>query len=125
MPENLWPEDFGEVAQKTPVSILREQGYALGGRTANIVVGLVNSHANGPDSFRHDFSLYSAPLAYRSRFLSIAHGIDLYPVSLELVGEGNLPPVATPDEFAIVLKEVFAREKTKKIIASLIAQSKE
>lgn len=42
MPENLWPTDFGEVAQKTPVAILREQANALGDRTANIVVGKVS-----------------------------------------------------------------------------------
>jgi hypothetical protein len=130
MAENLWPTDFGELAQKTPVAILREQAQALGERTANVVVGRVASGAEGPGKFRHILNLYSAPLGYLTELLWIEHGIDLYPVEIRLTGYSNEPlndPVlaANPDEFNARLKEMFSREKTKKTIASLLAQSKE
>ena len=70
--------------------------------------------------------LYSAPLGYQVPFLAVEHGIDLYPVTIQVEGDEGLPLEAgDPDEFAARLKEVFSREKTKKTIASIMAQSKE
>lgn len=129
MYENLWPTDFGELAERTPVAILREQAQALGQRTANIVVGRVSSGSAGPGgNFIHHLSLYSSPLGYSTELLWIDHGIDLYPVQIRVPGDPNTnTPIvaANPSEFAAQLKDVFSREKTKKTIASLIAQSKE
>jgi hypothetical protein len=123
MPENLWPTDFGEVAQKTPVAILREQGQALGERTANVVVGSVSPRRADNDEFEYDFNLYSAPLGYNTWLFRIQHGIDLYPVRIVLPNEQH--DATTPEEFTAQLRNLFARDKTKKTIASLIAQSKE
>jgi hypothetical protein len=126
MPENLWPTDFGEVAQKTPVAILREQANALGDRTANIVVGKVSmSPQTFNGGFVYEFDLYSAPLGYSEGLLTITHGIELYPVRIRPLDGGDDVVATTPDEFAARLKDLFSREKTKKTIASLIAQSKE
>ena len=123
--QNLWPTDFGEVTQKTPVSILREQGMALGERTANIVVGRVESGEGGTkDRFRHLFHLYCAPLGYRLPLLDVEHDIELYPVSIAVQGQQSVR-ADTPEQFTARLKEIFAQEKVKKMIASLMAQSKE
>jgi hypothetical protein len=122
--ENLWPTDFGEVAVMTPVSMLREQALALGQRTANLVIGHVNAGVGAAGRFRHVLSFYCPPLGYRAPLLSIEHGVDLYPVDLIIEGEERKLSAVNPDDFAAKLKDVFSREKTKKTIASLIAQSK-
>jgi hypothetical protein len=127
MPENLWPTEFGEIGLKTPVSILREQAQGLGSRTANVVVGRVQSvGSSGPGRFRYVLYLYSAPLAYSMPLLYVEHGIGLYPVDIGVDGDPNArAPANSPEELIDCLKEIFSREKTKKTIASLIAQSKE
>ncbi len=125
MSENLWPADFGEIVLRTPVSILREQALALGQRTSNIVVGRVFPAGAPAGRFRHAFALVCAPLGYQATFLYVEHGIELYPVDIFVEGEEG-PPIRsdTPEDFAARLKEIFAREKTKRTIASLIAQSR-
>jgi hypothetical protein len=127
MPEiaSLWPTDFGEVAVLTPVAVLRQQGAALGQQTQNIVYGRVQTVGDG-QLFYQNFSLYCAPLTYETHLLQVTHGIDLYPAQVIVSGEPSPPlTAASPDELKERLKEVFAREKTKKTIASLIAQSKQ
>jgi hypothetical protein len=125
MSENLWPMDFGVLAEKTPISILREQGQALGDRTSNIVVGRADTGYGGPGKFQHDFYLYCSPLAYNLHFLSVTHGIELYPAEMVVQGMANVIPVNTSQELEAHLREIFSRDRTKTIIASLIAQSKE
>jgi hypothetical protein len=66
MTENLWPTDFGTLAQKTPISILREQALGLGERTSNIVIGRVASRPEPPEKFAHILSLYLSPLGWVS-----------------------------------------------------------
>jgi hypothetical protein len=125
--ENLWPTDFGTIPQKTPVAILREQAQALGERTGNLVVGRVESEGRGVNKFRHAFSLYCAPLGFVVPLFHVVHEIMLYPVDVYIEGEDPTTHLRaqTPEELTTRLKEIFFREKTKQIIASLIAQSKE
>jgi hypothetical protein len=121
---SLWPTDFGEVAVLTPVAILRQQGEALGQQTQNIVVGRVETTGDG-QFFYQNFYLYCSPLGYQTHLLQVRHGIDLYPAEIIVTGEGSPVTVASSDELKTKLKEVFAHERTKKTIASLIAQSKQ
>jgi hypothetical protein len=127
MPVNLWPTEFGTIEQQTPVSILREQARGLGERTANIVVGQVDYVVPTiPGQFRHVLSIYSSALSYRMPLVYVEHGIDLYPASIQVEGDpADSPPLQAnnPDELAAHLKEIFARGKTKKMIASMKAQS--
>jgi hypothetical protein len=121
---SLWPTDFGEVAVLTPVAILRQQGAALGQQTQNIVVGRVSTAGDG-QSFYQNFSLYCSPLGYQTHLLQVRHGIDLYPAEIIVTGEAAPLTAASPDDLKTKLREVFAHERTKKIIASLIAQSRQ
>ena len=121
---SLWPTDFGEVAVLTPVAILRQQGAALGQQTQNIVVGRVNTAGDG-QLFYQNFSLYCSPLGYETHLLQVRHGIDLYPAEILLTGDPSPRTAANPDELQMKLKQVFAHERTKRIIASLLAQSKQ
>lgn len=121
--QNLWPTDFGKEEQLAPVAILRQQGNALGERTQNIVVGRVTTAGN-PTGFRHHFILYCPPLAYQIAILDVEHSLDFYPAKITLVGQ---PGVAAnnPEEFAKRLEEAFASEQVKKVVRSLLAQSKQ
>lgn len=122
---SLWPADFGESVLLTPVAILRQQGAALGEQTKNIVIGRVTTGGNR-NEFLQTFFIYCAPLGYQTPLFSVKHGIDLYPASVYLANEEPVEQTAAnPDELKAILKEVFARPKTKKIIASLLAQSRQ
>jgi hypothetical protein len=126
MADNLWPMDFGELPPNTPVAILREQARGLGARTGNIVVGRVQTVGGGVGKFRHAFNLYCAPLGYAIDLFYVDHGIDLYPTEIHVLGEEGQPLRAeTAEQFTSQLKDVFSREKTKRTIASLIAQSRQ
>lgn len=121
---NLWPVDFGEPALLTPLAILRQQATALGAVTNNIVVGRVATRSQG-EGFVHHFSLYCSPLAYEANFLLVRHGIDLYPANVQIFNDANGRTANDPDQLRAILKEMFANERTKKIIASLLAQSRQ
>jgi hypothetical protein len=123
--QNLWPTDFEEPPVLTPVAILRQQGQALGQRTQNIVVGRVKTYTI-PQGFRQTFELWCAPLGYATEFLWVDHGIDLYPATIHVPGQEGQPMGAgNPDELGEKLKQVFASARSKKIIGSLLAQSKQ
>ncbi len=123
--ENLWPTDFGVIAERTPVAILREQAQALGERTSNIVVGRVQTTGDGSTRIYHQLNLYCGPLGFQMPFLAVDHDINLYPARIIVAGEGGIIPVGNEAELTEHLKEIFSREKSKKVIASLIAQSKQ
>ena len=121
---SLWPTDFGERSGLlTPLAILRQQGSMLGEQTKNIVIGRVSTQSEG-ETFVQRFSVYCPPLGYQTELIAVKHGIDLYPAAVIAAHEsGPYPSAANPDELKAILKEVFARPKTKKTIASLLAQS--
>jgi hypothetical protein len=126
MSDNLWPKDFGVITERTPVAILREQARGLGERTDNIVVGRVQTNGASSTEIFHQFSLYCGPLGFQMPFLVVSHGIDLYPATIAgYFGGGPAIPVNNEEEFTEHLKEIFSRATTKKLIASLVAQSKQ
>ncbi len=122
---SLWPVDFDEPVLLTPLAILRQQGAALGEQTKNIVVGRVFTTGEG-DTFAHRFSVHCAPLLFQTELIIVKHGTDLYPATVIVANEqGPYPTAASPEDLMRLLKDVFAQPKTKKIIASLLAQSRQ
>jgi hypothetical protein len=124
---SLWPTDFGEPVLLTPLAILRQQGAALGVQTSNIVVGRVDTRGDG-DGFMQLFSVYCAPLDYQIALVIVRHGIDLYPATVSTASIGSefsTQTAADPEQLRAVLRDIFALPKTKKIIASLLAQSRQ
>ena len=121
---SLWPADFGERSDLlTPLAILRQQGAILGAQTKNIVLGRVSTLSEG-DTFVQRFSVHCPPLGYHTELFSVKHGIDLYPATVVFANEqGQNREAGNPEELKGILKEVFARPKTTKTIASLLAQS--
>jgi len=122
---SLWPTEFDEPVLLTPLAILRQQGAALGEQTKNIVVGRVATNSEG-ESFEQVFSLYCPPLGFQTDIIRVTHGIDLYPAHVFSLVEGVSPQTASgPEKLQAILKELFAGTKTRKIIASLLAQSRQ
>jgi hypothetical protein len=122
---SLWPVDFGEPVLLTPLAILRQQGAALGDQTKNIVVGRVVTRSGDNDGFMQIFSLYCAPLGYQTDPLVVKHGIDLYPATVFMIGEDASQSAADPSQLQTILKDMFARPRTKQKIASLLARSRQ
>jgi hypothetical protein len=121
---SLWPTDFGEQSDLlTPLAILRQQGAMLGEKTKNIVLGRVSTQSEG-ETFVQRFSIQCAPLGYQTELIAVKHGIDLYPATVVVArDQGPYKDANSPEELKELLKEVFARPKTKKTIASLLAQA--
>jgi hypothetical protein len=122
---SLWPPEFSDVGVMTPIGILRQQAAALGEQTQNIVIGRVKTRGNA-QNFLHRFSLWCAPLGYEVDLLEVSHGIDLYPAEVVFIaGPPYKNTASDADQLKVQLREVFASETTKKIVGSLLAQSRQ
>jgi hypothetical protein len=123
MSVHLWPDDLGVATRRAPVAILREQAGFLSNKTLHLVEGRVKSEASDNNQFLHNFYLV-APALDRYQFLlfTIEHDVDFYPI--KILSEQEHSVVAnTEDEFTTKLADLFASDKTKKVVHALIAQS--
>ena len=141
-PRNLWPEDIAVTDRVPPVSILKEQAALLGQRTKNLVEGRVRSGSSvyvGSD-FNYSFELVAPALDnYRYELLRISHGVEFYPLrlfsdpreSLSMVkqlfdpdAQSTGQTIENEGQFLKALEIIFSSEQTRKVIGSLIAQSR-
>lgn len=132
--DDLWPEDIsaaeGELA---PITILKQQASLLGRRTRNLVEAEVETGASVIEGhLRHTFFLVAPALNfYRHSLLEVEHeATQMYPATIKLIRSGNGPSrslslikVKDSEGFKKALKRVFADDKTKRAIGSLLAQS--
>ena len=145
---NLWPDDIAVVEEVPPIAILKEQGLLLGQRTKNLVEGRVRGgplnygrtkfwQKGDPDYARNEFSYTFEVVApaldnYRYELFGISHGVDFYPLGIDwdspdntlisnLSGEAG---IENEERFLKALEIIFSSEKTRKVIGSLIAQSR-
>ena len=122
--EDLWPADFGVEDQTPPVTILRQQAVMLGKKTKNLVEGDVVTEATQAGSFKHTFYLIAPALDdYRYCLFYIHHEVLFYPLTISNC-DGNGETCFDENRFYSVLQTRFAAENTRKIISSLVAQSK-
>ena len=140
---DLWPEDLQIVEPLTPVAILKQQAILLGKKTKNLVEGRVYTvtvAANegslmaltafnksiASDSAHlmlvHNFDLVISTLgSYKYTLFTASHDINLYPV---YVSSDQKIKCENEEEFMQAIKRIFASEETRRVISSLIAQSK-
>ncbi|MEN8221399.1 MAG: hypothetical protein ABFS56_34690 [Pseudomonadota bacterium] len=120
---NLWPDDIGISSLRAPVTILREQAGFLSDKTLHIVEGAVRTKTSDENKFLHTFYLEAPALdRYRFYLFSIEHDTNFYPLNI-LSEEGQSIVAKSEDDFTTQLADLFASEKTKKVIHALIAQS--
>lgn len=128
MPD-LWPDDIAVAAERlpqTPKAILHEQAHALFEKTRGVVHGRVRTRQNG-DNIEHVFVLYAPALDYQYDLLGALHNIvELYPVRIDAVSVLPQFVVKAKDEEELKhqLEKVFAADRTRKIVAAMIAQSR-
>lgn len=144
---DLWPEDIAPIPElKGPAIILKEQASLLGKKTKNLVEAEVvqfEPSRPGPPMVQIELSMFEtrfnyaflivAPLLnnYRYKLFTISHGIDAYPVTINVdmeiraeigYSEQREELVAkSEDEFVEILKKLFNAQKTQKIIGTLLS----
>jgi hypothetical protein len=70
---DLWPNDFGTVGVKPPVTVLREQANLLANKTNGILEAEVRTSTES-DHFSHRFSIVSPALGgYRYLLFTLGH----------------------------------------------------
>ncbi|MBI3268542.1 MAG: hypothetical protein HYZ53_05925 [Planctomycetes bacterium] len=141
---DLWPDDIGAPSeQPLPLSILREQARILGKKTGGAVEAEVRSEAEpqveidfmisaGPRfklpefgrNLLHRFILKAPGLSdYRYLLFSVSHELKR-PYPAELRHDAHVFKVGSDEELTSRLREIFAAQSTKQIVASLVAQSR-
>jgi hypothetical protein len=140
--EDYWP-DLDAAAVATPASILKTQAAALSRKSKGLLQAEVETFAKG--AFVHHRLVIVVPALenYRYSLLSIHHPATLYPVYVdeepELPGEAvssyqamgglqrsferALQPLTDQDRFRAWLQNALARDETKRILESLMAQA--
>jgi hypothetical protein len=134
--DTLWPR-VSTPERKAPVTILREQGAALGQMTSNIIYGYAfnvrnQSSYSNRGTFVYAFNLESSPLSYSYRLFTISHDIELYPVAFIEVDNDILKELEMTDKQIVAtseeellnwLKKIFNSQKTVGIIEAVLAQT--
>lgn len=149
---DLWPTRFDTVAQPSPVGILRQQGYLLGQKTRNSVVGQVRTTPenparqasksvrakgppvtpadNAPDRFTHTLSISAPLLDYRQRLLDVSHRMHPhYPAELTVYALDASGVVrrkteaASASELMDALKEALSTTEVFDLVSSLAVLS--
>ncbi len=129
--QDLWGDLSLEENIRTPVTILREQAALLGQKTNNLLEGQVNIAQTGTLSERFSALFFIvAPLLnnYRYHLLSVQYPpTAMYPLDLQdHSNTGSLKKIVCVDEASFIqaLGEVLIQPQVKKILSSLISQSK-
>ena len=145
--DDLWPESIGQTSDSlTPITILQEQAKLLGDKTQNIVTADVETVIDNEKRKPFVYGFYVvAPVLqnFRYRLLEVSHNIELYPLSIyvdeEIINENEgwndieqenswskkYFKAKDESEFIDLLKIIFSSNKTKRIIANLMSQSKQ
>lgn len=127
---DLWGELPLTETARTPVTILREQAALLEKKTENVLQGNIHirpsTYGNG---FSASFDIIAPSLDdYSYRVLTIDYPISMYPLKIreEVTGRPPMPIECSNEEsFMQALGEILAHPQMKKVVASLMAQSRE
>jgi hypothetical protein len=116
------PDLWGEIvplAERTPVSILREQAALLGQKTKNLMEARVITSSRGDGTLMHSFTLVVPSLSYSFQLFQVYHKLtSLYPLRVSDMKE-ELP---TEQAFIDWLGSRLSSPETKKLIGNLLAQ---
>lgn len=144
---DLWPEiDVDQINERSPHLILKQQAEILTEKTSGIVEARVVSfdtevvHADekfmkikGAEEYRffYVFNIVAPILGnYSQSLFVIAYPMEFYPcIIADLFGtfatKGQSSTVVNEQGLMEILRQIFASERTQRILQSLISQSKE
>lgn len=125
--EDLWPSAndlVAEPADRAPLLLLREQAALLGEKTQNIVEANVSASPDADGSSLDIRLTVVAPAlgGYEYVLLQAKQPVDLYPISMDF--EDKHWTASDEKGLKQHLTSLFNSARTRKIISSLIAQSK-
>lgn len=122
---DLWPDDIAQVNAIPPLTVLQEQARMLAEKTGRLVCASVESAAERSQSFYHSFTLVAPSLGnYSARLFRVKHGVHFYPLEILTDVDGPNFRATSQDDFVRALSEIFSSPPVKKIVQSLIAQSR-
>ena len=139
---DLWPKIIPlESNLNPPVNILREQATLLKDKTNELLIAEVRTLSDGEawmqasiaglvkglntPAIGHSFFLVAPRLGdYKYLLFRVVQPVEMYPLVIVDSPLGESIKIATEDEFLKKLSEVFASEKTQKVIQSLVSQSR-
>jgi hypothetical protein len=122
--QNLWGELPVVEKVRTPLSILREQAAVLGQMSERLLEGEVVVTSTAPERIEAHLNIVAPTLGgYSATVLSIRHGLDLYPVSLQHALEESVKKSAKDeDSFIAALQQILTSESVRKVISALLTQ---
>lgn len=123
--DNLWPEFSLDEVVRSPKMILTEQAEFLAKGTKNLLNANIKVTAFSDNSIIYYFEIVAPNLnGYKYNLFTLyQQDIFFYPLTLSRNEERYL--INNEADLLEALKSVFSADLTKRIINSLIAQSKE
>ena len=126
--QNLWGDIKAEESVRTPTNVLKEQATALSRMTKGVLEGSVNV-GREYGKFTIGLSIVAPAINnYEFEVVYVSHDIELYPVTVVAAWERyelNKPiECQNEEEFANALGRILGSDRVKRVISSLIAQSK-
>jgi hypothetical protein len=120
---DLWPADFMEPDEPSPLVILRQQAALLGQKTKNVVTAEVRTSRTKPSEWSAGFYLVAPVLQYQFHLFSVLFDPGtLYPMRF-WVDDADTE-VANEADFRAKLAEVLGSPRTRRIIGNLLAHSR-
>ena len=125
--ENLWGDLPVAEELETPFAILRAQANALRKLTGGVLDARIVTSQTPSAELEHEFRIVAPALgSYSTEILSIRHSAQLYPVRVSApdFGWGGTDSIDSA-ELKANLKTVLQGDRARKIVAGLVAQSRD
>lgn len=131
---DLWA-DIPEVTESLPRDFMKEQAAYLKKRTKGLITAEVITHSyvntaiphtseSTPSIFRQLFYLVVPRIKYRYALFSVSHPVLGYPAKFTSDYD-EINAIANDEkEFLDILKQILSSDKTRRILAALLAQAK-
>lgn len=128
--ESYWGDLSDLATVKAPVAFLREQANVLSDATNNVLRGDVSSNTRrraGARVMYHELDIVAPALNdYRYSVLTVYHDpVSLYPLRLNANIDDETIECHTEEAFLAQLKRILSSSTVRRVIETLLAQSKE
>ena len=122
--KNMWGKLDDLEPIKTPTLILKEQGDLLYGATKGTLRGITTLQTVG-DEFLIGFDIKAFYLnQYQYTLLTVRHGLNVYPLTVKDKVQDKEYSCETEEAFVEAVEYILSSTEVRKIIQTLISQSK-
>lgn len=122
--KNMWGKLDDLEPIKTPTLILKEQGELLNGATKGTLRGITTLQTVG-DEFLIGFDIKAFYLnQYQYTLLTVRHGLNVYPLTVKDKVQDKEYSCETEEAFVEAVEYILSSTEVRKIIQTLISQSR-